>query len=175
MRVYEELFIVRPDVPDEDVDHLVEQVANVSDGRGCNIDKVDRWGKRKLAYRIGKYREGNYILLQFSAKPETVKEVERRSAGERPGDQVHDRAHRRNAEAHREAQEAAGQEGRTPSRTCRTATVCGTADVRSSGETRRSSRTPLPGQPPVRQRAAPAVTAAPAAPVAVYLPRTEES
>ena len=78
MRVYEELFIVRPDAPDEDVDHLVEQSQTFLTGAGATVDKVDRWGKRKLAYRIGKYREGNYILIQFSAKPETVKEVERR-------------------------------------------------------------------------------------------------
>jgi small subunit ribosomal protein S6 len=78
MRVYEELFIVRPDAPDEDVDHLVEQLQGFLTGAGANVDKVDKWGKRKLAYRIGKFREGAYILIQFSAKPDTVKEVERR-------------------------------------------------------------------------------------------------
>jgi len=78
MRVYEELFIVRPDAPDEDVDHLVEQMQSFLTGAGATIDKVDKWGKRKLAYRIGKFREGSYILIQFSAKAETVKEVERR-------------------------------------------------------------------------------------------------
>src|SRR5580704_5684077 len=78
MRVYEELFIVRPDAPDEDVDHLVEQLQTFLTGAKATVDKVDKWGKRKLAYRIGKFREGAYILIQFSAKPETVKEVERR-------------------------------------------------------------------------------------------------
>jgi small subunit ribosomal protein S6 len=78
MRVYEELFIVRPDAPDEDVDHLVEQLQSFLTGAGATVDKVDKWGKRKLAYRIGKFREGAYILIQFSAKAETVKEIERR-------------------------------------------------------------------------------------------------
>jgi small subunit ribosomal protein S6 len=78
MRVYEELFIARPDVPDEDVDHLVELAQAFLTGAGATVDKVDRWGKRRLAYRVGKYREGNYILIQFSAQPETVKEFERR-------------------------------------------------------------------------------------------------
>jgi small subunit ribosomal protein S6 len=78
MRVYEELFIVRPDAPDEDVDNLVNQVQTFLSGAGATVDKVDKWGKRKLAYRIGKFREGSYILVQFSAKAETVKEVERR-------------------------------------------------------------------------------------------------
>src|ERR1035438_4393611 len=78
MRVYEELFIVRPDAPDEDVDKLIEQGQAFLKSAGATVDKVDKWGKRKLAYRIGKFREGTYVLLQFSAKPETVKEVERR-------------------------------------------------------------------------------------------------
>jgi small subunit ribosomal protein S6 len=78
LRVYEELFIIRPDAPDEDVDHLVEQLQTFLTGAGATVDKVDKWGKRKLAYRIGKFREGAYILIQFSAKPETVKEIERR-------------------------------------------------------------------------------------------------
>jgi small subunit ribosomal protein S6 len=78
MRVYEELFIVRPDAPDEDVDHLVDQMQTFLTGAGATVDKVDKWGKRKLAYRIGKFREGAYILIQFTAKAETVKEVERR-------------------------------------------------------------------------------------------------
>src|SRR5215472_4126008 len=78
MRVYEELFIVRPEAPDEDVDHLVEQMQTFLTGAGATVDKVEKWGKRRLAYRVGKHREGNYILVQFSAKPDTVKEVERR-------------------------------------------------------------------------------------------------
>jgi small subunit ribosomal protein S6 len=78
MRVYEELYIVRPDVPDEDVDKLIEAGQAFLKGAGATVDKVDKWGKRKLAYRIGKYREGTYVLIQFSAGPEVVKEVERR-------------------------------------------------------------------------------------------------
>ena len=78
MRVYEELFIVKPDTPDEEVDAYVEQVKTIiTTGKG-NIDKVDRWGVRKLAYRVSKYNEGNYILIQFSSEPDLVHEVERR-------------------------------------------------------------------------------------------------
>jgi small subunit ribosomal protein S6 len=42
------------------------------------LDKTEKWGVRKLAYRLAKFSEGQYILFQFSAKPETVKEIERR-------------------------------------------------------------------------------------------------
>ncbi len=78
MRIYEELFIVRPDATDEEVDPLIEQLRNVITQAGGTVDKADKWGVRKLAYRVLKYNEGQYILLQFSAKPEAVKEVERR-------------------------------------------------------------------------------------------------
>jgi len=78
MRIYEELFILRPNVTDEETDPLVEQLRQVITTRGGAVDKSDKWGIRKLAYRLQKQNEGYYILLQFSATPETVKEVERR-------------------------------------------------------------------------------------------------
>ena len=77
-RVYEELFIVRPDAPDEVVDPLIEQVTNYIAGKGGNVDKSEKWGTRKLAYPVQKHKEGNYVLLQFTAEPDTVKEIERR-------------------------------------------------------------------------------------------------
>ena len=80
MRIYEILFIVRPDVPEEEIDGAVEPLKTVVTATGGNVDKVDKWGKRRLAYRVGKYREGFYILFQFSTEKgaETVKELERR-------------------------------------------------------------------------------------------------
>ena len=45
---------------------------------GATVDKVDKWGKRRLAYRVDKYREGTYVLFQFSREPTVVKELERR-------------------------------------------------------------------------------------------------
>jgi small subunit ribosomal protein S6 len=78
MRVYEELFIVKPDAPDEEVDGFVDQIKQViTSGKGT-VDKVDKWGIRKLAYRVSKYNEGAYILVVFSSGPELVHEVERR-------------------------------------------------------------------------------------------------
>jgi small subunit ribosomal protein S6 len=78
MRVYEELFILKPDTVEEDVDGFVEQIQHViTDGKGT-IDKTDKWGVRKLAYRVQKYNEGLYVLIQFSSTPDLVKEVERR-------------------------------------------------------------------------------------------------
>jgi small subunit ribosomal protein S6 len=78
MRIYEELFIVRPDATDEEVDPVVEQLRGVITQAGGTVDKTEKWGVRKLAYRVLKFNEGQYILLQFTAKPETVRELERR-------------------------------------------------------------------------------------------------
>lgn len=78
MRVYEELFIVQPDATDELVDPIIEQLKGVITQSGGTLDKTEKWGVRRLAYRVLKFSEGQYILLQFSAKPETVKEIERR-------------------------------------------------------------------------------------------------
>ena len=78
MRIYEELFIVKPDAPDEEVDQFVEQLRTQLTNAGATVDKIDKWGKRRLAYKVDKYREGAYVLFQFTAGPEAVKELERR-------------------------------------------------------------------------------------------------
>src|SRR5690242_14701215 len=78
MRIYEELFIAKPDAPDEEVDQFVEQVRGHLTTAGATVYRAERWGWRRLAYRVDKCREGAYVLLQFSASPEAVKELERR-------------------------------------------------------------------------------------------------
>jgi small subunit ribosomal protein S6 len=78
MRIYEELFIVKPDAPEEEVDQFIEQMKGVITTAGGTVDKTEKWGKRKLAYRVEKFREGYYVLFQFSASPDAVKEFERR-------------------------------------------------------------------------------------------------
>jgi small subunit ribosomal protein S6 len=78
MRVYEELFIVKPDTPEEEVDAYIGQIKDlITTGKGT-VDKADKWGVRKLAYRVQKFNEGLYVLIQFSAPAELVREVERR-------------------------------------------------------------------------------------------------
>src|SRR5215469_465169 len=77
-RIYEELFIVKPDAAEEEVDQYIEQLRTQLTAAGATVDKVEKWGKRRLAYRVDKYREGAYVLLQFTAAPDTVKELERR-------------------------------------------------------------------------------------------------
>ncbi len=78
MRIYEELFIVKSSTPEEEVDALIEQMKGVVTHAGGTIDKADRWGTRRLAYRVAKQSEGLYILMQFTAAASVVKELERR-------------------------------------------------------------------------------------------------
>src|SRR5260370_42364592 len=78
MRIYEELFILRPDATEEEIDAQVEQMRHTIVNGGGTVDKVDKWGLRKLAYRVGKKDEGFYILVVFTADAQLVKEIERR-------------------------------------------------------------------------------------------------
>jgi small subunit ribosomal protein S6 len=78
MRIYEELFIVRPDATDEEIDPYVEQISSVITGAGGSVDAVEKWGVRRLAYKVQKRQEGYYILMRFTSQPESVREVERR-------------------------------------------------------------------------------------------------
>ena len=77
-RFYEVMFIVRPDTQDEDVDKLIAGFeATVTNGGGT-IRSTEKLGRRKLAYTVRKFNEGNYILLTVDADGALVHELERR-------------------------------------------------------------------------------------------------
>ena len=78
MRTYEELYIAKPDATDEEIDALNGQLETVIKAGGGKVEKTDKWGVRKLAYRVKKQAEGYYVLLVFHAGATTVKEIERR-------------------------------------------------------------------------------------------------
>ena len=77
-RTYEVMFIVRPDMQDEDVDKLVANLESNANTAGAKIQTTERWGKRKLAYDVRKFSEGNYILMKLDADGKAIHEVERR-------------------------------------------------------------------------------------------------
>jgi small subunit ribosomal protein S6 len=77
-RFYEVMFIVRPDVLEEDLDKLVENFsATVTSGGGA-IRAIEKLGRRKLAYTVRKFNDGNYVLLTIDADGKLVAELERR-------------------------------------------------------------------------------------------------
>jgi small subunit ribosomal protein S6 len=77
-RLYEVMFIVRPDVEDEEVDKLIDGFsATVKNGGGV-VKSVEKLGRRKLAYLVRKFNDGNYVLLTLEASGPVVLELERR-------------------------------------------------------------------------------------------------
>jgi small subunit ribosomal protein S6 len=77
MALYEHVFLVRQDATSAQVDALVEQFKGVITGAGGKVEKVENWGVKSLTYRIKKNRKAHLTLLNISAPPAAVKEVER--------------------------------------------------------------------------------------------------
>ena len=77
-RVYEVMFIVRPDVAEEDVDKLIAGFSTTVTGGGGVVKTVEKMGRRKLAYLVRKFNDGNYVLLTIEASGPVVLELERR-------------------------------------------------------------------------------------------------
>jgi len=77
MRRYELMLVMRPDTPDEQVDAVVDRATRSVSATGGQIVKRSPWGRRRLAYPIGQFREGSYHILLFDAPPDAVLEMER--------------------------------------------------------------------------------------------------
>jgi small subunit ribosomal protein S6 len=75
VRPYEMMVLLHPDV--EDYNASVEEIAEMVRGLGGMVSKIDRWGKRRLAYPIQKKTEGFYAIYSFTLDPLQVKELER--------------------------------------------------------------------------------------------------
>ena len=78
MRTYEIAFIAAPNTADDDLSKLNSQIEQIIADRGGKITKVDNWGRRKLAYRIGKFDEGVYTFVYVEGSGQEIAEVERR-------------------------------------------------------------------------------------------------
>ena len=77
MREYEIMVIVSPDVDDRQVQGVVEKPFEAFKAAGGTVDNVDTWGRRRLAYDIQKKSEGIYVVLNVTAEPAVVKELDR--------------------------------------------------------------------------------------------------
>ncbi len=77
-RLYEVMFIVRPDVEDEEADKLIESLSNTVKTGGGVVKSAEKMGRRKLAYQVRKFNDGNFILLTVEATGPVVLELERR-------------------------------------------------------------------------------------------------
>jgi small subunit ribosomal protein S6 len=77
-RLYEVMFIVRPDVEDEEADKLIAGFSSTVTAGGGVVKSVEKMGRRKLAYLVRKFAEGNFVLLTIEANGAVVLELERR-------------------------------------------------------------------------------------------------
>lgn len=77
-RTYELMFIVRPDMADEDLDRLISTLETQVTNAGGALKTVERWGKRRLAYDVRGFRDGMYVLFVLEGSGPSVHEVERR-------------------------------------------------------------------------------------------------
>ena len=77
MRPYELMVIIDPEVEERTVEPTLQKFLNVITTDGGTIEKVDIWGRRRLAYEIQKKSEGIYAVVNFTAEPATAKELDR--------------------------------------------------------------------------------------------------
>lgn len=78
MRPYEVLFIIKPELDEEQTEQTITKFTDLIANEGGEVVKVDKWGKRRLAYEIDKkWREGFYTLVHFNSQPEVVTELDR--------------------------------------------------------------------------------------------------
>lgn len=77
MKAYELLFFVDPTITDEARAGVMKRIEVALTENGGQVDNVDNWGKRKLAYQIDKLTEGDYTLVNFHADPTQIAELDR--------------------------------------------------------------------------------------------------
>lgn len=76
LRDYELVLVINPDLAEEQLTATIDTVSRYVAEKGGSMSSVDRWGKRRLAYPIKHFVEGNYVLAKFKLKPAFGKELE---------------------------------------------------------------------------------------------------
>jgi small subunit ribosomal protein S6 len=76
-REYELVFVVRPDVADEDLEVIKDRTTRILEERDGSLLEIEDWGKRRLAYDIRKYNKGHYFLFRYLGGANAVDEIER--------------------------------------------------------------------------------------------------
>ncbi len=77
-RTYELMFIVRPDITDEDLDKLISTLQSAVPASGATVKSVEKMGKRRLAYTVRKFHDGIYVLMVVEGGGAVIHELERR-------------------------------------------------------------------------------------------------
>ena len=77
MNKYEAMYVITPELEDEAVKGIIEKYTGIITANGGEIEKVDEWGRRRLAYPINDLMEGYYVLMNYESKPEFPAELDR--------------------------------------------------------------------------------------------------
>jgi small subunit ribosomal protein S6 len=77
MRRYETIFIVRPNVAEDEIEAITSKTSSIIEGDGGTIIRINNWGLKKLAYLIKKENQGYYVYVDFASIPASVAEMER--------------------------------------------------------------------------------------------------
>ena len=77
MNKYEALYVISVNVEDESRAELIERISGIVTSNGGTVEKVDEWGRRRLAYPINYQNEGYYVLMTFQSEPSFPRELER--------------------------------------------------------------------------------------------------
>jgi small subunit ribosomal protein S6 len=77
-RKYELVYVISPDASDDQVAELHAQVESIVQRLGGQLEKTENWGRRRLAYEIGRHKEGTYVLEVINGSGELLKEIDRR-------------------------------------------------------------------------------------------------
>ncbi|NLG89676.1 MAG: 30S ribosomal protein S6 [Clostridiaceae bacterium] len=76
MKKYEAIFVINALLEDEKIQEIITTVKNLVES-SAQLEKVDEWGKKRLAYEVDNQKEGYYVLIHFSAEPDFPAELER--------------------------------------------------------------------------------------------------
>ena len=77
LRQYEIMLILPAEADESVVGTAVDRIARIVSEGGGEVGKIDRWGRRRLAYEIARQSEGYYVVVEFSAEPDVITELER--------------------------------------------------------------------------------------------------
>jgi small subunit ribosomal protein S6 len=78
VRNYEVVFVAAPTLTSEELDGFVNHIQTVIESKNGKVVKIDNWGKKSLAYKIKRFREGYYVVLSIEGDGSTIAELERR-------------------------------------------------------------------------------------------------
>lgn len=77
MNRYESVFIAKPTITDEELEAIIEKITTIITADKGTIEKIEKMGIKRLAYEIKKNKEGFYVIIEFTAEPEKIDELER--------------------------------------------------------------------------------------------------